>query len=148
MGSTPDSQVVASQSACGDCVGASHGCQCPDCLYTPDAPCVDCPRATTRDPWVNAKVFGVAKLDAIYNDARPQAPGAPFFLVPQFAGGFSTNTIDINARQSLLGVLFTGPKIGDFQSGGRISAVFFDNTVLADRNGFLLQAIVRRVDQR
>ena len=29
--------------------------------------------------------------------------------------------------------------IGDFQSGGRISAVFFDNTILADRNGFLLQ---------
>ena len=29
--------------------------------------------------------------------------------------------------------------IGNFQSGGRISAVFFDNTILADRNGFLLQ---------
>ena len=80
--------------------------------------------------------------------ARPQAPGVPFFLVPKFAGGFSQNTIDINARQSLLGVLFTGPKIGNFQSGGRISAVFFDNTILADRNGFLLQAIVRRVVQR
>ena len=58
------------------------------------------------------------------------SPGArcPFFLVPKFAGGFSQNTIDINARQSLLGVVFTGPKIGNFQSGGRISAVFFDNT--------------------
>ena len=103
------------------------------------APCVDCPRVTTRDPWFNVKVFGAAKLDAIYNTARPQAPGAPFFLVPDFAGGFSQNTIDINARQSLLGVLFTGPKIGNFQSGGKISAVFFDNTVLEDRNGFLLQ---------
>ena len=88
---------------------------------------------------VNVKIFGVAKLDAIYNTARPQAPGAPFFLVPKFAGGFPQNTIDINARQSLLGVLFTGPMIGNFQSGGRISAVFFDNTILADRNGFLLQ---------
>ena len=29
--------------------------------------------------------------------------------------------------------------IGSFQSGGKISAVFFDNTILADRNGFLLQ---------
>ena len=29
--------------------------------------------------------------------------------------------------------------IGNFQSGGKISAVFFDNTILADRNGFLLQ---------
>ena len=40
------------------------------------------------------------------------------------------------------------PEIGSFQSGGRISAVFFDPTVVADRNGFLLQAIVRRVVQR
>ena len=87
----------------------------------------------------NVKVFGTVKLDAIYNTARPQAPGVPFFLVPKFAGGFSQHTIDINARQSLLGVLFTGPMIGNFQSGGRISAVFFDNTILADRNGFLLQ---------
>ena len=40
----------------------------------------------------------------------------------------------------MVGVLFTGPDIGNFHSGGRISAVFFDNTtVFADRNGFLLQ---------
>ena len=47
--------------------------------------------------------------------------------------------MDINARDSQLGVAFTGPDIGDFHSGGRISAVFFDNTNLfADTNGFLL----------
>ena len=67
-----------------------NGCQCPDCLYTAGGACIDCPRATTRDPWVNAKIFGAAKLDAIYNTSRPQAPGTPFFLVPKFAGGFST----------------------------------------------------------
>jgi hypothetical protein len=86
------------------------------------------------------EIFGAAKLDALYNSARPQAPGAPFFLVPKFAGGFTNHTFDMNARQSLLGVRFTGPDIGAFHSGGRISAVFFDNTILADRNGFLLQA--------
>ena len=87
----------------------------------------------------NVKVFGRANLDVIYNTARPQAPGTPFFLVPTFLGGFPQNTIDLNARQSMLGVTFTGPMIGDFQTGGRVSAVFFDNTILADRNGFLLQ---------
>ena len=47
--------------------------------------------------------------------------------------------MDINARNSQVGVAFTGPDIGEFHSGGRISAVFFDNTNLfADRNGFLL----------
>ena len=85
------------------------------------------------------KIFGAAKLDLFYNTARPQAPGVPFFMGPSFVGGFPQNTVDINARQSQLGVAFIGPMIGNFQSGGRISAVFFDPSILTDRNGFLLQ---------
>ena len=88
---------------------------------------------------LTVKIFGKATLDAIYNTARPQAPGVPFYLVPRFAGGFPQDTFDMNARQSQLGVAFTGPMIGGLHSGGRVSAVFFDNTILADRNGFLLQ---------
>jgi hypothetical protein len=85
------------------------------------------------------RVFGKPTLDAIYNTARPQAPGNPVFLVPKFEGGFSQRTMDINARNSQLGVAVTGPDIGEFHSGGRISAVFFDNANLfADHNGFLL----------
>ena len=86
------------------------------------------PRETSK-----IEIFGTVKLDVIYNEERPQAPGVPFFLVPKFEGGFSNHTLDINARQSLLGVLFTGPMIGNFQSGGRISAVFFDSSILADQ---------------
>ena len=82
---------------------------------------------------------GGFKLDAYYNSARTQGPGMPAFLVPKFEGGFSQHTISFNARNSTLGVLFTGPDIGKFHSGGRISAVFVDNTnVFADRNGFML----------
>ena len=128
------SQPAASQSS----ADASDVCQCPDCLYTPDAAAVKSPRVTTLNPFSNVQVYGALKLDAFYNEARPQAPGAPFFLVPQFAGGFSQNNTDINARQSLVGANVTGPNIGDFKSGGKIQAVFFDNTVLDDRNGFLL----------
>ncbi len=92
---------------------------------------------TSKD--FTVKVFGKAVLDAIYNTARPQAPGNPVFLVPKFEGGFSQHTMDLNARNSQVGVAFTGPDIGEFHSGGRVSAVFFDNTNLfADRNGFLL----------
>jgi hypothetical protein len=97
-------------------------------------------QSVTANIGSHLKIFGTVKLDAIFNSARPQAPGVPFFLVPQFVGGFSQQTLDINARQSLVGVLFTGPKIGNFQSGGRISAVFFDSSVVADKYGFLLQA--------
>jgi hypothetical protein len=96
-------------------------------------------RTGSADILSNFTIFGAVKLDVIYNAARPQAPGVPFFLVPNFVGGFTNHTLDINARQSLLGVLFTGPKIGNFQSGGRISAVFFDAAVVVDQYGFLLQ---------
>src|SRR6187551_2424587 len=100
------------------------------------------PAAQAPEPPIsnfNLKIFGKATLDALSNTSRPQAPGVPFYLVPRVAGGFPQNTFDANARQSQLGVAFTGPMIGDLQSGGRISAVFFDSTILADRNGFLLQ---------
>ena len=106
--------------------------------FTAKAPIPASPTNFNVGPF-NVNIFGKATLDVIYNTARPQAPGVPFYLVPPFAGGFPQNTIDLNARQSQLGVNFTGPMIGDFQSGGKISAVFFDNTILADRNGFLLQ---------
>ena len=85
------------------------------------------------------EIFGAVKLDVMFNTARPQGPGLPAFLVPKFAGGFSQHTIAINARNSMIGLLFKGPDIGKFRSGGRISAVFFDNTnVFADNNGFML----------
>ena len=63
---------------------------------------------TSKD--FTVKVFGRATLDAIYNTARPQAPGNPVFLVPKFEGGFSQHTMDINARNSQVGVAFTGPE--------------------------------------
>jgi hypothetical protein len=84
-------------------------------------------------------LFGAVRLDAYYNSARPQGPGIPAFLFPKFPGGFSQQTISINARNSQVGLLFTGPDIGKFHSGGKIQAVFYDNTnVFADNNGFML----------
>jgi len=84
-------------------------------------------------------LFGAVRLDAFWNSARVQGPGLPAFLFPKFAGGFSQHNISLNARNSSVGLLFRGPDIGKFHSGGRISAVFFDNTnVFADNNGFLL----------
>ena len=96
-------------------------------------------QSSTSEANFKVSIFGAAKLDVMYNTARPQGPGLPAFLVPRFAGGFSQHTIAMNARNSMVGLLFTVPDIGKFHSGGRISAVFFDNTnVFADNNGFLL----------
>ena len=109
----------------------------PQTVVVANPPTAISPQASELSDF-NVKVFGKATLDGIYNTARPQAPGFPAFLVPKFANGFPQNTIDINARQSMLGVAFTGPMIGDFQSGGKIAAQFFDPTIFADRYGFLL----------
>jgi len=84
-------------------------------------------------------LFGAVRLDAYFNSARTQGAGLPGFLFPKFAGGFSQQNMSMNARHSMVGLLFRGPDIGKFHSGGRMQAVFFDNTnVFADNNGFML----------
>jgi hypothetical protein len=84
-------------------------------------------------------VYGAVRLDAYYESGRTQGPGMPAFLVPKFVGGFPQQNIALNARHSMVGLLFKGPDIGKFHSGGKIQAVFIDNTnVFADRNGFML----------
>jgi hypothetical protein len=96
-------------------------------------------QSVTANIGSHLKIFGAVRLDVYYNSARTQGPGLPAFLVPKFVGGFSQRAIAINARNSTIGVLFTGPDLGKFHSGGRLSAVFFDNTnVFADNNGILL----------
>ena len=78
------------------------------------------------------------------------APGARYsvFSGSEVRGRIFESTLDINARQSMLGVLFTGPKIGNFQSGGRISAVFFDSTRPGGPQWVSAAGIVRRVTPR
>lgn len=123
----------------GDCISqcGCHPCQCP----LPPASCLDCPHVSTLSPYFNVRVFGALKLDMLFNDARPVAPGVPFFLAPDSLTGLSQNNLDIHARQTTLGAAFDGPKIGNFQSGGMLLGMLFSNSVIDDRYGFLpLQA--------
>jgi hypothetical protein len=77
----------------------------------------------------------------LFNGARPIAPGTPFYLLPDSIAGFSQDTVDIHARQSTLGAAFTGPRLGNFQSGGLIIAMLYNDAVIVDQYGFLpLQA--------
>ncbi|MEZ6071563.1 MAG: hypothetical protein R3C10_15185 [Pirellulales bacterium] len=86
-------------------------------------------------------MFGAVKLDMLFNGARPVSPGTPFFLTPDSLTGLNQNTFDIHARQSTVAAALTGPQIGNFQSGGLIAAMFFNDSVIEDRYGFLpLQA--------
>jgi hypothetical protein len=112
------------------------------CLCPPkEAPCIECPRVSTLNPYFNVHVFGALKLDMLFSGARPVSPGTPYFLFPDSPIGLGQETLDINARQSTLGAAFTGPRIGRLQSGGLLLAMFYNDSVIADQYGFLpLQA--------
>ncbi len=122
---------------CGGTGCGCYPCQCP----LPPAPCLDCPHVSTLSPYFNVNIFGALKLDMLYNSVRPIAPGTPFFLTPDSPTGLDQNTMDIHARQSTLGAALAGPRVGNFQSGGLIVAMFFNDNVIADKYGILpLQA--------
>jgi hypothetical protein len=71
----------------------------------------------------------------LYNSARPIAPGTPFLLAPR--GPFDDETFDIHARQTGLYLAAIGPEIGSFRSGGLILFNFYNDSLVADRYGFL-----------
>jgi hypothetical protein len=121
----------------GLCECLCHGCVRPIC----PAPCVDCPRVTTVNPYFNINLFGALKLDMLFSNRRPVSESVPFFLAPASLGGYEESTVSIHARQSTIGAAFTGPQFGGFQSGGQMIAMFFNDNVIQDAYGFLpLQA--------
>lgn len=103
----------------------------------PEAPCIDCPRVSTLNPYFNASVFGALKTDVLFNAGRPVFPGTPYLLFPKSPRGLDKTTFDTHARRSTLGAVVTGPQIGDWQMGGTVLATFYNDNVLADQYGFL-----------
>ena len=73
----------------------------------------------------------------LFNDARPVAPGIPFYLFPDSPAGLDQNTVSIHSRQTTLGALLAGPELGNFQVGGLFMAMLFNDAVLNDQYGFL-----------
>ncbi len=115
------------------CHCGCYPCECPQ----PEAPCIDCPRVSTLNPNFNVSVFGALKADVLFNTARPLSPGTPYLLLPKSPLGLDETTFDMHARQSTLGAVLTGPQIGDWQTGGTLLAMFYNDNVLADQYGFL-----------
>lgn len=121
---------------CSRCGGCCAG-QCP----IQPAPCIDCPRASTLNPYYNVNVFGTLTMDMLFNARRPMAPGTPFFLAPGPVGGRDQQTFDLHARQSTLGAALVGPHIGSWQTGGMVLVCFYNDNLIADKYGVLpLQA--------
>lgn len=131
-----DTCCGAGNCCCGSkccCSGACSSCLCP----TPTAPCIDCPHVSTLNPYFNVSVFGTLTADLLFNEGRPITSGTPYFMTPGPLPGRKVNTFDLHARQSTLGAVLSGPQLGDWQTGGQVLAVFYNDNVLADKYGVL-----------
>jgi hypothetical protein len=84
-------------------------------------------------------IFGALQANMYFSAARPVSPGLPLFLAPGVAQ--PDNTVDVYARPSNLGAIFTGPDVGDFKTGGMMWICFYNDALIIDRYGILpLQA--------
>ena len=98
----PHNQNAVPQSSETPCVG----CTCPQCCCAPCQcpepahPCEKCPRVNNVNPAWGLLLGGTISIDALYNSARPVAPGTPFFLTPR--GPFADDTFDIHARETTI----------------------------------------------
>src|SRR5262249_40278502 len=75
-------------------------------------------------------VFGALQANMLYNSARPVAPGTIFFLTEHSPFGLSTQTIDVHARSTTLGLAFSGPKVCGFETGGLVLACLYNDALI------------------
>jgi hypothetical protein len=80
-------------------------------------------------------IFGALQANMYFSTARPVAPGIPLFLAPGVAQ--PDNTVDVYARPSNIGAIFTGPDVGDFKTGGMLWVCFYNDALIVDRYGLL-----------
>lgn len=92
---------------------------------------------STSDGSWKLGIFGWLQGSMIFSTSRPVAPGVPLLLFPPSPFGFSTQTIDVTARPSALGGLFSGPDIGGFKTGGMVLVFFYSETLINDVYGIL-----------
>src|SRR5262245_21217199 len=106
-------------------------CECPQ----KPAPCQPCPHVSTLLPYWNVNVFGALQGNVMFNTARPIASGIPMFLAPKSVE--NEDTVDIFARPSNLGAIFTGPEVCQFKTGGMFRAFLYNDPLIVDRYGVL-----------
>ena len=135
MGGDADPLATESSSDAVTCCPRCHCicCMCPE----PAHPCDECPRVNNLNPAWGVTIGGTISLDALYNSARPVAPGTPFFLAPEAQPGFEEDTYDIHARETSIFMALNGPKIGCYESGGLIMFALYNDSITVDRYGFL-----------
>src|SRR5262245_43031883 len=116
---------------CTTCHCQFMQCECPQ----KPAPCQPCPHVSTLLPYWNVNIFGALQGNVMFNTARPVASGIPMFLAPKSAE--DENTVDVFARPSNIGAIFTGPEVCQFKTGGMVWAFLYNDALIVDRYGVL-----------
>lgn len=75
---------------------------------------------------------------AVFSTKRPFPSGLPLFLLPDSPFGLETNSFDAHARQSYVGAVFSGPELGEFQTGGQFLTFVQNDNLTADDYGLLV----------
>jgi hypothetical protein len=75
---------------------------------------------------------------SLFSTARTFPSGLPLFLLPDSPFGLDTNSFDLHARQSYVGAVFSGPQLGEFQTGGQLLTFFQNDDLSADDYGLLV----------
>ncbi len=112
-----------------------------------NAPCPTCDEVGEAEDPISVALLNTAnrvKLHAgletlmVFSTSRPFPSGMPLFLLPDSPFGLKTNTFDAHARQSYVGALFSGPELGDFQTGAQILTFFQNDSLSTDDYGLLV----------
>ena len=90
------------------------------------------------NPANNVRLHAGLDTLMVFSTSRPFPSGTPLFLLPESPFGLETNTFDVHARQSYVGGMFTGPKVGDFQTGAQILTFFQNDSLSTDDYGMLV----------
>lgn len=88
---------------------------------------------TTVNKDYKIAVFGAFSGELIFASARPIIASGVTRISP--ASGRNTRVSEVHAKSSYLGAAIIGPRMGDFQVGGKILAFFYGENVLADKTG-------------
>ena len=105
------------------------------------------PSISLLNPSNRVKLHAGLDTLMVFSTSRPFPSGTPLFLLPESPFGLETNTFDAHARQSYVGGVFTGPKVGDFQTGAQILTFFQTDSLSTDDYGMLVYYACGSIDQ-
>ncbi|MDA9856551.1 hypothetical protein N9D23_00395 [Rubripirellula sp.] len=98
-----------------------------------EAPCVDCPRITTLNPYFNLRAFGALTGEVVISPSRPLIPSGIVLITTNL--GQETPVTEVHAKSSSAGLAFNGPEIDGYKTGGLFFSYLYGELFTDDMYG-------------